>query len=280
MRLHCILGAAAVLFGVVACSDHPTSPGAPSAPAFIFYGTPTGNSYASVGALLHDRNGDGRITGDDQRCTGSLIGPTVFLTAGHCIVFSPPGTQFYVSFSPDLYAKSFSYITATGAVFDPQFGHDLHWGDVGNLHDLALVFLPPGSTAGLKPLQLPPAGLFNALAAKGGLNDQAFVTVGYGTSATLTGPPDFPFDGVRKASQSPFKALQPTWLGLLENPHVTGLGGDCYGDSGGPTFLDGNPDMVVATVSLGDIPCRASAWHWRLDTQEARGFLGQYVTLP
>ena len=280
MKLHRILGAVGVLFGVVACSDHPTSPRAPSAPAFIVNGTPTGNAYASVGSLLFDVNGDGQIIGDDQHCTGSLIAATVFLTAGHCIVFTPPGTQFYVSFSPDLYAQSFSYITATSAVFDPQFGHDLHWGNVENLHDLALVFLPPGSTAGLTPLQLPPAGLLDALVAKGGLRDQLFVNVGYGTSATPTGQPGFPYDGVRQASQSAFMGLQPTWLGLLENHNATGLGGDCYGDSGGPTFLDDNPDMVVATVSRGDIPCRASAWHWRLDTQEARGFLGQYVTLP
>ena len=142
MRLHCILGAAAGLFGLVACSDHPTSPGVPSAPAFIINGTPTGNSYASVGALLHDVNGDGKITGDEQDCTGSLIAPTVFLTAGHCIVFLPAVTQFYVSFSPDLYASSFTYIAATGVVVDPQWGHDQSWGDVAKLHDLALLFLP------------------------------------------------------------------------------------------------------------------------------------------
>jgi len=28
--------------------------------------------------------------------------------------------------------------------------------------------------------------------------------------------------------------LQPTWLGLLMNTAATGLGGDCYGDSGEP----------------------------------------------
>jgi len=280
MSLHRILGPVVVLFGVVACSDQPTSPRAPSTPSFIINGTPTGNTYASVGALLFDVNGDGKITGDDEHCSGSLIAATVFLTAGHCVVFTPPGTQFYVSFSPDLYAQSFSYITATGAVFDPQFGHDQHWGDVGNLHDLALVFLPPGSTSGLTPLQLPPAGLLDALAARGGLTNQLFANVGYGTSATLTGKPGFPYDGVRKVSQSAFMGLRPTWLGLLMNSNATGLGGDCYHDSGGPKFLDGNPDMIVATVSTGDIPCRATSWDWRLDTREARGFLGQYVALP
>lgn len=173
MRPHRILAAVALLFGVVACSDHPTSPRVPSAPAFIINGTPTGDAYASVGAMLFDVNGDGKITGDDIECSGSLIGATVFLTAAHCVAFAPPGTQFYVSFSPDLYAQSFSYIAATSAVFDPHFGHGQE-----NLHDLALVFLPPGSTMGLTPLQLPPAGLLDALAAKGGLRDKLFVNVG------------------------------------------------------------------------------------------------------
>lgn len=78
------------------------------------------------------------------------------------------------------------------------------------------------------------------------------MNVGYGTSATLSGQPGFPFDGVRKESQSEFKALQPNWLGILENPHATGLGGDCYGDSGGPTFLDGNPDGPDHTPAKRD----------------------------
>ena len=107
-----------------------------------------------------------------------------------------------------------------------------------------------------------------------------FVNVGYGTSSTLTGQPQFPFDGVRKFSKSEFMGLRPTWLGLLMNSHATGLGGDCVGDSGGPKFLDGNPDVIVATVTTGDHPCRATSWDWRLDTPEARGFLGQYVKLP
>jgi hypothetical protein len=275
MKLPRIFGPIVVLFGVVACSNQPTSPRGPSTPSFIINGTPTGDAYASVGAMLFDVNGDGEITGNDVECSGSLIGATVFLTAAHCVAFAPPGTHFYVSFSPDLYAQSFSYIAATGAVFDPQFGHGQE-----NLHDLALVFLPPGATNGLTPLRLPPAGLLDALAAKGGLTDQLFLNVGYGTSATLTGQPGYPYDGVRKVSQSAFMGLRPTWLGLLMNSHATGLGGDCFHDSGGPKFLDGNPDMIVATVSTGDRPCRATSWDWRLDTQEARGFLGQYVTLP
>jgi len=79
---------------------------------------------------------------------------------------------------------------------------------------------------------------------------------------------------------APIMALRPYWLGLLMNTSATGLGGDCYGDSGGPKFLATNPGVVYATVTTGDYPCRATTWDYRTDTQSARAFLGQYVTLP
>jgi V8-like Glu-specific endopeptidase len=260
-----------------ACSDKPASSiAAPQTASRIVNGQPTGTQYPNVGALLFDYRKNG-ITGDDEWCTGSLITPTIFLTAAHCVVssYTPAGSQFYVSFSPDLFAKSFTYITATGYVYDPEYGHDQ-----ANLHDLALIFLPKGSTKGLTPLQLPPAGYLDGLKASGVINDLTFVNVGYGTSATLTGPPDFPFDGKRSYSLSEFMGLQPTWLGLLMNSNATGAGGDCYGDSGGPKFIEGNTTMILATVTTGDYPCRATTWDWRLDTPKARGFLGRYVNLP
>jgi hypothetical protein len=265
------------LFIVAACADQSgRSIAAPESPSLIVNGQPTGNLFPNVGALLFDYRQNG-ISGDDEWCSGSLITPTIFLTAAHCIVtpYTPPGSQFYVSFSPDLYARSFRYIAATGVVYDPQYGHDQ-----ANLHDLALVFLPTGSTRGITPLQLPPAGYLDDLKASGVINSLIFVNVGYGTSATLTGPPGFPYDGKRSYSQSEFMGLQPTWLGLLMNSNATGLGGDCYGDSGGPKFIEGNSSMIVATVTTGDYPCRATTWDWRLDTPEARGFLGRYVSLP
>lgn len=275
-RVRAFATIAVSLIFAAACSDKPSSIAAPHTASFIVNGQPTGNLYPNVGALLFDYRRNG-ITGDDEWCTGSLITPTVFLTAAHCIVtpYTPPGSQFYVSFSPDLFASSFTYIAATGYVYDPEYGHDQ-----AKLHDLALVFLPKNSTRGIAPLQLPPAGYLDDLKASGAINNLLFVNVGYGTSSTRTGPPDFPFDGKRSYSKSEFMGLQPTWLGLLMNNNATGEGGDCYGDSGGPKFIDGNSKMIVATVTTGDYPCRATTWDWRLDTPEARSFLGKYVTLP
>jgi hypothetical protein len=266
-----------LIFLAAACADPgPTAVG--QRPSFIVNGEPTGGLYASVGALVFDWwEPIGVVNGDDQWCTGTLISPTVFVTAAHCVVGSdtPRGTQFYVSFAPDLLAKGVKFIKATGYEFDPLYGPS-----VGQMHDLAVIFLPASATKGKTPLQLPTAGELDRLAADGTLSGTLFVNVGYGTSATRTGPPGFPWDGKRNMSKSEFMGLQPNWLGLLMNTSATGLGGDCYGDSGGPKFIDGNPNKIYATVTTGDYPCRATTWDWRLDTPAAREFLGRFVALP
>jgi secreted trypsin-like serine protease len=59
----------------------------------------------------------------------------------------------------------------------------------------------------------------------------------------------------------------------------TGNGGTCYGDSGGPNFL-GTSQAIAAITITGDAVCRSTNVVYRLDTESARGFLPQYVTLP
>jgi hypothetical protein len=228
-----------------------------------------------VGALLFDFNENGTIEGFEVDCSGSLIAPTVFLTAAHCVSFLPPDAQLYVSFDAALLPGPPNLIAAEEFHFDPAFGHDL-----ANLHDLAVVILPTGSTAGITSLQLPPAGLLDALAAHGGLRDQLFINVGYGVDASQRGRPAFGFDGLRKTSESPFRALRPNWLVVSMNTNATGEGGVCFGDSGSPHFLEGNTGLIVATTTGGDPVCRSLSYNFRLDTPTARAFLGQFVALP
>jgi hypothetical protein len=73
-------------------------------------------------------------------------------------------------------------------------------------------------------------------------------------------------------------ATNKTWLRISMNP-ATGNGGTCYGDSGGPNFL-GTTDIIAAITITGDAVCRSTNVVYRLDTESARAFLGQYVTLP
>lgn len=240
----------------------------------ISNGTPTGASYGAVGALLLDYNSDGIIDADDQWCTGALIAPTLFLTAAHCVHPAPDqplGSQFYVSFAPDLSASGAAMIAAVRYEWHPEYGRSQ-----ANLNDLAIVTLPAGAARGITPVRLPAAGALDGLAARGTL----FMNVGYGASATNRGRARFAYGSTRQMSQSPFQSLQPNRLTLKMNTNATGLGGDCYGDSGGPKFLPGDPATIYAIVSTGDAVCRATSVNWRLDTPGARAYLGDFVSLP
>ena len=77
-------------------------------------------------------------------------------------------------------------------------------------------------------------------------------------------------------------SINPAWLRISQNPS-TGNGGTCYGDSGGPNFLGAGAsetNIIAATTITGDTPCRSTNVDYRLDTDSARSFLGQFVDLP
>ena len=274
--LACALVLTAAL--TTACGSNPASPGGlASSPASlgINHGTPTGaGSFRNVGAMLYDLDNNGVLNANDQLCTGTLISPTRFLTAGHCIAFVTPGSTIGVTFAADLNAPGLTVITTTTYAIDPRYGRG------NDPLDLGIVTLPAGSTAGITPATLPPAGLLDSLAEQNGLRGQDFINVGYGVSITPHGRPTAASDGLRRMSTSPFMSLNHLWLGLLMSNAATGKGGDCYGDSGGPKFAAGNTSRIVAVVSWGDIPCRALSKNYRLDSSSARSFLGQFVVLP
>ena len=73
-------------------------------------------------------------------------------------------------------------------------------------------------------------------------------------------------------------SINRTWLRISGN-RGTGNGGTCYGDSGGPNFL-GTTDIVAAITVTGDAVCRSPNVVYRLDTESARAFPGQFAVLP
>jgi hypothetical protein len=222
---------------------------APAALA-ITGGSLDATSHPAVGLLLADLG-----NGPEPDCSGSLVSPTVFVTAAHCTANLASG-RVWVSFDSRYVEGSSSLLPGT-AYSDPQ------WGLVKNdSHDLAVVVLD-GAVTGVTPFALPQAGALEAA----GVASQAFTNVGYGYADR-----SFAFDGFRRWSTSSFTNVKPTELLLSDKS-----GGVCFGDSGGPRLL-GN--VVVAVTSTGNKNCTGQSISYRLDTPAARAFLAPFVAAP
>jgi hypothetical protein len=230
-----------------------------AAPALaITGGRPDGDAHPNVGLLVADLGAGSRPV-----CSGTLVAPAVFLTAGHCTV-SLPTSRVSVTFdaTPDLATSS---LRSGTAVTDPAFGHDR-----ADLHDLAVVLLD-APVASVEPARLPAAGLLD----RSPLRGATFTNVGYGHAERASGgEPRFLGGGERCVSTSMFASLTQSWLKLDSQD-----GGVCYGDSGGPRFL-GDSNLLVATTSGGSSTCEGTAASYRLDTPSARALLGRFLALP
>jgi len=240
----------------------------------ITNGQPDEGRHPNVGLMVVNFG-----SGPEPWCTGTLIAPTRFLTAAHCIAILEQfgGETIGVTFDPRTFDPSRPVIPAVDTAVDPAFGHDQ-----GDFHDLAVITLE--SPAPAAPAVLPTAGLLDQLAAHGGLRGQQFTNVGYGSTGIAHGGgrPVPILDFMRRFATPPFMALRNTVLLLLLNTNATGQGGNCFFDSGSPVFLNtGGRDVLVAVVSLkADQACVANGFNYRLDTPSARAFLSNFVPLP
>lgn len=240
----------------------------------IVNGQLDGSTHPQAGALIAEFRQSGQ---KEVLCSGSLIAPTVFLTAAHCTDFlaSLGITDVWVTF--DSQFTSSSPLIHGRYVTDPAYNAYAGPGGSADPHDQAVVLLDKRA-AGITPARLPTAGLLDNTALEG----QTFTAVGYGTVRTgkTGGPNAFFFDSTRRFALQSFLSLEPAWLNLSENPS-TDNGGTCFGDSGGPHFLGGvDSNLQVSLTVTGDSVCRATDKTYRLDTPSARGFLGRFVTLP
>jgi V8-like Glu-specific endopeptidase len=242
--------------------------GIPSPASAITNGTPDGEGHPAVGALVGTK---AYPDGTWSYCTGTLISPTVFLTAAHCAE-SGQKTAL-VSFS--------SRYSLGAGVYVGRYEADPQYTEKSELHDIAVVVFSTPIT-GIKPARLPTAGMLDQMKSSGALATSSFTPVGYG-SVTPTGPnaQKFHYSDTRRRTSISFEKLTDTWLRLSENAAKKD-GGTCFGDSGGPNFLGGpTSDLLVATTISGDDDaCKATNLDYRLDTPVARKFLARFVTLP
>lgn len=227
----------------------------------ITNGQPDGNQHPNVGALVSATQ---YSDGTWLYCTGTLISPTVFLTAAHCDEGSERVTVTFDS----AYVDGDKTYTGTWHA-DPLYGHDQ-----SDSHDIAVVVFDQ-PIKGITPARLPAAGSLSNLS-----GSQQFTSVGYGAYEVTNEPGGhrYLYNDVRMVATGTLNSINPTWLRISMNAS-TGNGGTCYGDSGGPNFL-GTTDIVAATTITGDAICRSTNVTYRLDTPSARTFLAPFVALP
>jgi hypothetical protein len=233
----------------------------PAAPASaITDGAVDGGAHPNVGGLVSPTQ---YSDGTWIYCSGTLISPTVFLTAAHCA----EGDRVRVTFDPDYVDGDPVYPGTFHA--DPAYP-----GPTSDPHDIAVVVLD-NPVKRITPALLPQADSLSGLSFT-----QQFTSVGYGAYEVTNEPGghQYLYDDVRMVATGTLNSTNKTWLRISMNPS-TGNGGTCYGDSGGPNFL-GTTQVVAATTITGDAVCRSTNVDYRLDTPSARAFLQQYVALP
>jgi hypothetical protein len=243
-----------------------------SSASAITYGQADGGGHPGTGALVFfsPTRHEYRI-----ECSGTLISPTVFLTASHCTAFLEANgiSNVGVSFDSQFDAATSTVYTGTMHT-NPLFNQR-----TSDPEDIAVVtFAHP--IQGIAPVQLPTAGLLDRMSKDKSIKSASFTSVGYGDQEPTNAPGGkvYPFTGERRVATGTFNALNKVWLRLSENPSH-GDGGTCFGDSGGPQFL-GSSNLQVSITISGDSVCRSTNLDYRLDTPQARAFLGQFVTLP
>ena len=255
--------------------------------AAITGGVADGDGHPNVGLMAAYKGGEYQ-----WRCSGTLIAPRVFLTAGHCLEDGVDLVRIW--FTSDMteleYPDGGEYVEGT-PVPNPYYS----WGDA-DPHDVGLVILDE-ALENPEPAMLPEppdldqpdllAQLKKDRILEGGYgNDDKvgayFTAVGYGGALDSWPPPDLSYEKIRQVAESEYVALTPVWLHLSQKA-VFDESGSCFGDSGGPVFWDDpeKGEILVAVTSTGDAQCIATGLNYRIDTQETLNWIyGEIDQLP
>jgi len=273
--------------------------------AGITYGQPDDGKHPYVGFMIFfDASYPGWFS-----CSGTLLDSTTFLTAGHCTVdigtdgadTGPSGgNDVWVTFDPSEvlagwparkdFADEASLYVARSEWLDGNGGYTSGVAHPNPDYDNFSAF-PVNHDVGVVQLDDPVAmGTYGQLAALGTAEQLAKVakhrnrslieTVGYGIQAIQPNPMDVEtrYKSTSRIVEVNGHASKGGNLHTLNNPSpIGGTGGSCFGDSGGPLFVN-NTNLVVAVVSYGDsATCHGADYSWRVDTQESYDFIQPYL---
>ena len=245
-------------------------------------GEPDGNDHPQVVLLIMDVGGQPAF-----RCSATMLTPTVVLTAGHCTNNYPgePFTGMRIFTESDVETGNNNYpftgpnsVEAVSWAAHPEYETAPFF-----VHDVGVVILEePGYDPGVFGT-LPEADQLDVLATKRGKQDVTFTSVGYGLQQITSNPHHtVKLTGLRiryVANPHLIQINTPGFTGdfslLLSNNASTG--GTCFGDSGGPNFLN-DTNVVAGVTSFGlNGNCAGTGGVFRMDRQNVLEFVSFYL---
>jgi len=238
-------------------------------------GVPDGNGHPYVGLMVaQDAKGN-----PQWRCSGTLIAPRLFLTAGHCT--EAPAAHIEIWFAPGPIELAPGYpatgsnrcagITGypcTGDVGGTPYTHPQYDPNAFWLHDLGVVVLDRSMK--MKTYGALPA--LNQLDALKPSSSTIFTAVGYGLQKAF--PPAAEWkDAATRIRMVAYPHLVQintgfTGDGTLVLSNNASTGGTCFGDSGGPNFV-GRTNVIGGVTSFGlNWTCGGTGGVYRVDRSD------------
>lgn len=231
-----------------------------------------GDGHPYVG-LMVAKDADGNPL---WRCSGTLISPTVYLTAGHCT--QEPAASADIWFGSDLTDAEAIDFPDHGDARGTTYVHPDYDPADFTRRDVGVVVLD-SPFARSRYGALPALDSIDALAARPG-QPATFTTVGYGVQRL--------FPEVTGKIESQRLRMVATPRLVQANSNSTGdfsillsananTGGACNGDSGGPNFIgDSNVVGAVTSSAKSDL-CKGSSGAFRMDRSWALDWVGTFL---
>ncbi|MDX1506962.1 MAG: trypsin-like serine protease [Woeseiaceae bacterium] len=231
-----------------------------------------GEGHPHVGLLIFDFNGS-----PAWRCSGTLLSPTVLLTAGHCTDGATGGRVWFDADEATILSKGYPFGGGGAIEFSFIDTHPLYPTAPFFVNDVGIAILS-------EPVYLDEYGVLpevdqlDQLKTRRGTQNQMFTAVGYGLQRI--NPVFVEAERTRMVAYPHLIQINvPGFTGdfslLLSNNHSTG--GTCFGDSGGPNFI-GNSNVVGGVTSFGiNGNCAGTGGVFRMDRQNVLDFVNNYL---
>ena len=263
---------AAVSVTLLGCDRVSTGPQIADRPNFITHGALDGNAHPAVVLVLMEVGGEPAF-----RCSGTLIAPTVVLTAGHCAgepgEFS--GIRIFTEADVENGDNNYPFGGPNSVEAVSWQAHPLFTERAFFLHDVGVIRLAKAVRLPVDQYgRLPSVNQLDALQ-PGSATE--FTAVGYGLQRI--NPAHVEAERVRMNAEPHLIQVNTGFTGdfslLLSNNAATG--GTCFGDSGGPNYL-GSGNVIAGVTSFGlNGTCGGTGGVFRLDRQNVLDFVNRFL---